>query len=178
MTSPEAEQSATKAPAGLPFDSPEDWKNFFEKFGANGRTYRDFTNLTEESMEAIYMVAYNQYNAGRYDEAEKIFQLLSVLNHFDRRFWTGLGASRELQKKYDDAIKAYGYLAMLDLEDPQPPMLMAKCFLAQGKPKDAEGALQATIFIAKNKPAHAAVVEQAKNLLELLGVTETADQPS
>ncbi|HEY1048741.1 MAG TPA: SycD/LcrH family type III secretion system chaperone [Prosthecobacter sp.] len=160
--------TAQTAAGGLPFDSPEDWKNFFEKFGANGRTYQDFTQLTPQSMEVIYMIGYNQYNAGKYGEAERIFQLLAMLNHFERRYWTGLAASRELQKKYDDAIKAYGYLAMLDLEDPLPPLLMAKCFLAAGKVADAEGALHACVFVARKKAQHAEIVQQAEDLLELL----------
>ncbi|TDU70717.1 type III secretion system low calcium response chaperone LcrH/SycD [Prosthecobacter fusiformis] len=172
MTMPN--ETVKAAAGGLPFDSPEDWKNFFEKFGANGRTYQDFTNLTPQSMEVIYMVGYNQYNAGKYDEAERIFQLLSVLNHFERRYWTGLAASRELQKKYDLAIKAYGYLAMLDMEDPLPPLMMAKCFLAAGKVADAEGALHACVFVSGKKPQHAAIVEQAENLLELLSKNENA----
>lgn len=166
------QDEAKKAAGGLPFNSPEDWKNFFEKFGTNGRTYQDFTNLTPQSMEVIYMVGYNQYNAGKYDEAERIFQLLAVLNHFDRRYWTGLGASRELQKKYDTAIKAYTFLAMLDLEDPHPPLLMAKCYLAQGNVKDAEGALHACTFVARKKPEHAEICQQAEDLLELLSKNE------
>ncbi len=164
MSTPDQAQTAA---GGMPFSTPEEWKNFYEKFGANGRTFQDFTNLSPQSMEVIYMVAYNQYNAGKYDEAEKIFQLLSILNHFDVRFWTGLGAAREMQKKYDEAVKAYSYLAILDLHDPMPPLLSAKCFLAAGKLKDAEGALQASIYNAK-KPEHAQIKEQAQNLLELL----------
>lgn len=168
-------ETAESAAGGLPFDSPEDWKNFFEKFGANGRTYQDFTQLTPQSMEVIYMIGYNQYNAAKYDEAERIFQLLAMLNHFDRRHWTGLAASRELQKKYDEAIKAYGYLAMLDLEDPLPPLMMAKCFLGAGKVKDAEGALHACVFVSRKKPQHAEIVKQAEDLLELLSQNDDAN---
>lgn len=156
-----------QATGGLPFETSQEWNNFFQKFGENGRTFQDFTNLTPQSMEVIYMVAFNQYNGGRYDEAEKIFQLLSVLNHFEKRYWTGLGASREMQKKYADAIKAYSYLAVLDLYDPLPPLLCAKCYMASGQVKDAENALQACIFNSK-KPEHAEIKQQAENLLELL----------
>ncbi len=157
-----------QAAGGMPFETPEEWNNFYQKFGENGRTFQDFTNLTPQSMEVIYMVAYNQYNAGRYDEAEKLFQLLSVLNHFDKRFWIGLGSSREMQKKYAEAVKAYSYLAVLDLRDPLPPLLSAKCFLGAGQVKDAESALQATIFNAGDKPQHAEMKLQAENLLQLL----------
>lgn len=160
--------------SALPFETPEEWRDFYQKFGENGRTFQDFTNLTPQSMEVIYMVAFNQYNAGKYEEAEKIFQLLSVLNHFDRRYWTGLGASREMQKKFDDAIKAYAYLAVLDLEDPLPALLCAKCYLTAGRVKDAEDALQACIYNAKENPQHAEIKIQAKNLLEVLSKNQPA----
>lgn len=157
------------AASTFPLQTDEDWKNFFEKFGANGRTFQDFTQLTPQSMEAIYMVAFNQYNAGKYEEAEKIFQLLSLLNHFDKRFWLGLGGAREQLKKYDEAVKAFSMLVVLDMEDPLPAMLSAKCFMAQGKVSDAESALHACIFNAGEKPDFADLKQQAQNLLELLG---------
>lgn len=165
---------ATSAPGAIPFETAEEWREFYEKFGANGRTFRDFTNLTPQSMEVIYMVAFNQYNAGKYDDAERIFQLLSVLNHFDRRFWTGLGAAREMQKKYDDAIKAYAYLAVLDLENPMPSLLCAKCYLSAGRVKDATDALQACIFTCKDKPENAEIKTQAENLLDIVSKNQSA----
>ena len=165
-----SEKEAAESAAGeFPLQTSEDWQNFFEKFGANGRTYQDFTQLTPQSMEAIYMVAYNQYNAGKYEEAEKIFQLLSLLNHFDKRYWTGLGACREMQKKYEAAIKAFGFLVMLDMQDPVPQLLCAKCFMAQGKMDEAQGALEATIFNSGEKAEFADLKQQAQGLLELLG---------
>ncbi len=162
------QENAEEAAGGFPFETAEDWQNFFEKFGANGRTYQDFTQLTPQSMEAIYMVAYNLYNAAKYGEAEKIFQLLSILNHFDKRFWIGLGACREQQKKYDNAIKAFGFVVMLDIHDPAPQLLCAKCFIAQGKTEDARGALEAVIFNSAEKPEFAQLKQEASGLLDLI----------
>jgi type III secretion system low calcium response chaperone LcrH/SycD len=161
--------SDTTTPKSILFETHEEWHEFYENFGKNGRTFQDFTNLTPQSMEVIYMVAYTQFNAGKYDEAEKVFQLLSVMNHFDPRFWTGLGASREMQKKFDEAIKAYTYLTILDLENPTPALLMGKCYLGAGRREDAESAFHACIFICKDKPANAEVKAQAQSLLEVLG---------
>ena len=171
-----SETETTSAPTGgIPFSTPEEWNNFYQKFGENGRTFQDLTSLTPQSMEVIYMVAFNHYNAGKYEDAERIFQLLSVLNHFDKRFWTGLGASREMQKKYDEALKAYTYLAVLELRDPLPPLLAAKCYMAMGKAKDAEGALHACIFNAGEAPQHAELKSQAQTLVELLAKTQSAN---
>jgi type III secretion system low calcium response chaperone LcrH/SycD len=175
MTTTDTNAQAKAAAGGVPFETPEEWQNFYEKFGANGRTFQDLTQLTPQSMEVIYMVAFNQYNAGKYDEAEKIFQLLSVLNHFDRRHWTGLGASRENQGKYEEAVKAYGFLAVLDMHDPQPPLLAAKCFLALGRTTDAESALHAAVFNSEGKADHVETKQQAQNLLDLLSKAQTSN---
>lgn len=162
--------SQAKAATGsLPFQTAEEWQDFYQKFGANGRTFRDFTQLTPESMEAIYMIAYNQYNGGKYEDAERIFQLLSFLDHFDERYWLGLGAARERLKKYEDAIKAFTFLNVLNLDNPQPALLIAKCHMAQGKAEDAQGALHACVFMSGDKPEYAELKQQAQNLLELLG---------
>jgi secretion system chaperone SscA len=151
----------------LPQNEAE-WKDLLEKFTANGRTFRDFTQLTPESMEVIYMVAYNHYNAGKYDEAEKIFRLLAMLNHFERKYWKGLGAAREAQKKYEEALQAYGYLGITDVHDPYPPFQAAKCFVALAKPAEAEAALRAVVFNTTEKPEHAQLHQQAKALLDLV----------
>jgi len=159
---------AKAAGGGMPFQTATEWQDFYQKFGANGRTFRDFTQLTPESMEAIYMIAYNQYNGGKYEDAERIFQLLSFLDHFDERYWLGLGASRERLKKYDEAIKAFTFLNVLNMDNPQPALLIAKCHIAAGKSEDAQGALHACVYLSGEKPEHADLKLQAQNLLELL----------
>lgn len=152
----------------MPFETESEWKDFFEQFGANGRTYQDFTQLTPDSMEVIYLAAYNQYNAGRYEDAEKIFQLLSVLNHFEKKYWLGLGAAREMQKKYEEALKAYTYLGLQDLHAPLAPFHAAKCFIAIGKLDEAESALRAAHVNSKDKSEFIEIHQQAEGLLLML----------
>lgn len=152
----------------LPFQSPEEWRDVIEKFTANGRTFRDFTELTPDSMEVIYMVAYNLYNSGKYADAEKVFRLLCMLNHFERKYWKGLGAAREAQQRYEQALEVYGYLGITDLYDPYPPFHAAKCFTAVGKAAEAESSLRAAVFNSKDKPEHAALHAKAQGLLELI----------
>jgi hypothetical protein len=79
-------------PANATRADAEEMKDLFFK---NARTFQDFTALTPESMEVIYLVAYNHYNAGKYEDAEKVFRLLTTLNHFERKYWKGLAAARE-----------------------------------------------------------------------------------
>lgn len=167
-TTTESTPNAAEAAGGLPFSSADEWANFFQKFGTNARTFQDFTNLTPESMEAIYMAGYNQYNAGKYDEAEKIFQLLALLNHFEKRYWVSLGAARQMNGRHEEALKAFGYLAMFDFQSPEPPLYAAKSLIAMEKPEEAVKALRAAVFNSENKPEHAELNQEAKILLELI----------
>lgn len=153
---------------GLPFETEEEWSEFFTNFGSNGRTMRDFTNLSPESMEVFYMVAYNQYNAGHYEESSKVFQLLATLDHFDKRFWMGLGSSRAMEGKHEDAIKAYAYMSFLDMKDPVPTFHCSRSLMALGKIAEAEAGLRATIANSEGVEEHAELKQQAESLLELL----------
>jgi secretion system chaperone SscA len=141
--------------------------DLLSRFYGNARTMRDFTELTPESMEVIYKLAYNFYNAGKYDEAEQIFRLLANLDHFERKYWKGLGASREGLQKFEDALQVYGYLGMMDIHDPYPALQAAKCFIALGKTAEAVSGLRAAAFNSKDLPEHAELHEQATALLSV-----------
>lgn len=159
---------AENAAGGYPFSSDNELRTFLSNFGGNARTFRDLTNLTPQSMEVIYMVAFNQYNAGRYDESEKVFRMLSMLNHFEAKYWMGLGASREMLGKHEEALKAYSFLTVLDMRNPVPIFQTSKCFLALGKHDEALSGFRATVFNSQDKPEHAALLQQAEGLIEVL----------
>jgi type III secretion system low calcium response chaperone LcrH/SycD len=159
---------------GLVFENEEEVKDFLVKFGRNGRTFRDCTALTPENMEAFYFVAYNQYNAGQFEEAEKVFRLLAVLDHFQVKYWKGLAASLENQRKYKDAVRAWGFLALLDMQDPEPPFMAARCFLAVGQTEEAKSGLQIAIANTEGKPDPLGIKDQAEQMLSAL---EKQSQP-
>jgi type III secretion system low calcium response chaperone LcrH/SycD len=175
ITTPLDEMSAS---TGLRFESQKEMMEFYTKFGANGRTFQDFTALTPESMEVLYSVAYNYYNGGKYDDAENVFQLLAILNHFERKYWKGLAASREMQGKFDDALKAYGYIGMLDIYDPYAPFHAAKCLIAQGRTTEAESGLRAAIFNSEGKPQYDSLKAEAEGLLSVLAKSNGNSNPS
>lgn len=152
-------------PATATHSDAEEIKDLFLK---NARTFQDFTALTPDSMEIIYLVAYNHYNAGKYEDAEKVFRLLTTLNHFERKYWKGLGAARESMKQFEPALQCYGYLGMMDVNDPYPAFKAAQCLLALGRAKEGESGLIAAVFNSANKEEHAELHAQAKGLLELI----------
>lgn len=168
--------TATTSAATESSDTPEmGVDEMIQKFLRNGRTMRDFTALTPESMDVIYSMAYSLYNAGKFAEAERIFKLLANLEHFESKYWKGLGAAREGLKNYEGALLVYGHLGAMDVKDPYPAFQAAKCFMALDKAGEAKSALRAAVFNSTDQPDHADLHESAKTLLELL---EKAANPS
>ena len=41
--------------------------------------------LSEDTLEQLYALGFNQYQAGKWDDAQKIFQALCMLDHYDAR---------------------------------------------------------------------------------------------
>ncbi len=156
-------------------DTPQDPKNelseeqtaqLLEDFVLKGRSIREIQGLSDEQMEAIYATAYTLYNGGRYEDAEKIFQCLSLFDHLGHRYWMGLGATRQMLKKYKEAIDAYSMAAVLNLKDPQASLHAAECNLALNNIEGAKSALRCTLEYGEKDPKAKARAEALLSFLE------------
>ena len=105
---------------------------------AAGGTLKDIRGLSKEDIETIYAMGYNFYNQAKYDRAEPMFQFACFYAHNQARYWMALGNCRQMSKKYQGAIDAYGFGYFLDSDDPWPLIQAAVCHLALGN-KDAAG---------------------------------------
>lgn len=141
-----------------------------EDFIFKGLSIRDIQGLTDEQMEAIYATAFTLYNGGRYEDAEKIFQCLCLFEHLGHRYWMGLGATRQMLKKYKEAIDAYSMAAVLDVRDPHAALQAAECHLAMGNIEAATSGLECAIQYAG---ANQAVKARAEALLSFLAHNKT-----
>lgn len=143
--------------------SVEDLVAFFEEFGV----FKDLLNISEQAMASLYALAYQQYQASKYKEAEHIFSLLSLFNHLERKYWLGLGACRQMQKEYMKALEAYGYAVVLHYKDLDAHLYGAECLLALKKQKEAKVVLQGILELA-DKKEHFEIKEKAKSFLSIL----------
>ncbi|ABC30037.1 FOG: TPR repeat [Hahella chejuensis KCTC 2396] len=130
--------------------------------------------ITQEEIEAIYTISYNLYQQRKFEQAEKTFAFLCLYSHLDVRFWTGLGACRESLGKYAEAIEAYSYSALLQHDNPVPPLQAAKCYLALNDLKQARNGLTAALHWSQGRPQHQATYHKAQ---ELLGAIDNKTQP-
>jgi len=140
---------------------------------AGGGTLGDLRGLTESHYEAIYAAGYAQYNAGRYDQAEKVFQFLSMYQPYDRRFPMALASVKQVKGDYAEAIGYYGMASVLDMMDPVPLFHSAECLAALGRTDDAVEALGFVIRNA-NQPDTASYKQRAEAMIGILKNGEVA----
>ena len=146
----------------------EEFSVFLVEFVEKGGTLADTQGLTGENLEALYALAYTEYNQGNYEKAEELFRLLCNLDHLEKKFWMGLGASRQMLKDWDGAIDAYTITLLFAIDDPIAPLHTAECQLAKGDRDAAISGFEYAINTAGNDPQFAAVKAQAEAKIELL----------
>ncbi len=132
---------------------------------AEGANLGFLRGLLSKDMEAIYAVAHNLYNNGRFSEAEKVFQFLCFYGHLDKKHWQGLGGCRQALAKYSQAVEAYAMMALCDASDPNPAFYAAQCLFQSGRADDAYQALLAVVDLSGNNPRHRTLRGRARQLL-------------
>lgn len=152
----------------LPGATVEDFAEIMQNVMQNGKTIGELKGFNRQEMEAIYNVAYNTYNSGDYAKAHQIFQFLCQFYHIEKKYWMGLGSCRQMLKQYANAIDAYSYAMLLDVDDPRPPLQAADCHIALGDKTKAISALTAAIEWSGDQPQYQAIKQRAQALLQIL----------
>ncbi len=110
-------------------------------------TVADVRGIGRAQLEAAYSVGSGFYKTGRYEDAEKIFYFLCIMEHTCPKYWTALGAVRQVRKEYKEALTAYAAAAMFDLHLPKPHFYGAECSLALGDFDSAESACRTLLAL-------------------------------
>jgi len=112
----------------------EELKDLLEVSG--GKPY------SKRERETIYSSAFGKYATGDYEEAADSFTHLILHDPYDSRFWKGLAASRQMQRKYQAALHAWAAFALVSGHSPEGHFHAAECYLSMGEIKEAEKALK------------------------------------
>ncbi len=127
-------------------------KRALEVLSAGG-TLKDVRGLSREDLETIYAIGYNLYNQALYEKAEPMFQFACFYEHTEARYWVALGNCRQMGKKYQAAIDAFGMGYALDQANPWPVIQAAICYLAlQDKDQAGEALTLAEKTIENSTP--------------------------
>ncbi|MBT0077517.1 SycD/LcrH family type III secretion system chaperone VcrH [Vibrio alginolyticus] len=135
-------------------------------FLEEGGTLKMLHDVSQDTIEHIYAVGYNFFQSGKIEQAAKVFQLLSMLDHYQARFFIGLGAARQELGEYLQAIDAYSYAALVDVNDPRPPFHSAECHLKLGQLTEAESGFYSAKEMSAGKSQYADLHERAGIMLE------------
>ncbi len=142
-----------------------DFEKVVDDLMSGKTTLADMRGFSEEEIEAIYSLAYNIFENGKYEDALKIFQFLCLFSHLDERFWLGAGACYQQLKEFEKAVEAYSMVAMMDVENPIPPLQAAMCYLSMEDFDKAESGCEAAIHWSGDKDEHATTKARADALL-------------
>ena len=123
--------------------------------------------VSEDSVTALYEIAYELYKNGKLTDAEHCFVLLTLLQPENIKFWMGLGACYEMQREYNKALECYTALAMHNPSDPNVHWRAANCLYAKGDEARALTALRSAITVASENEEHAEMLPSLKNFEEL-----------
>ncbi len=132
-----------------------------ERFMQDGGTLGMLNDISSDMLEQLYALAYEQYQAGKWDNAQKFFQMLCLLDHYDARFYLGLGASRQALHEWEQAIQTYSYGALLEKNDPRFPFYAAECHLQMAAFDAAESGFYAAQILAEALTEYAHLAQRA-----------------
>ncbi|EGR1222689.1 SycD/LcrH family type III secretion system chaperone VcrH [Vibrio parahaemolyticus] len=135
-------------------------------FLEEGGTLKMLHDVSADTIEHIYAVGYNVFQSGKIEQAAKVFQLLSMLDHYQARFFIGLGAARQELGEYLQAIDAYSYAALVDINDPRPPFHSAECHLKLEQLTEAESGFYSAKEMSAGKSQYADLHQRAGIMLE------------
>ncbi|NWJ67620.1 SycD/LcrH family type III secretion system chaperone VcrH [Vibrio parahaemolyticus] len=135
-------------------------------FLEEGGTLKMLHDVSADTIEHIYAVGYNFFQSGKIEQAAKVFQLLSMLDHYQARFFIGLGAARQELGEYLQAIDAYSYAALVDINDPRPPFHSAECHLKLEQLTEAESGFYSAKEMSAGKSQYADLHKRAGIMLE------------
>jgi tetratricopeptide (TPR) repeat protein len=106
-----------------------------------------------------------------------MFKGLAALNHYDPRAFLGVAGAYQALERYQDALPAYAYGAMLAPQDPRFNFHAAQCHQQLGDFASARSGYEQAQILAVGSE-HAGLAGQAQVLLEALQQKEEARHAS
>lgn len=102
--------------------------------------------LTAWQKQSIYDAAMSQYLSGSYTQAADFFIQLILQDPHEVKFWRGLACARQMQESYEEALRAWSIVCLLDEQSAEGHFHAAQCYVALGNANEAQKALN----LAKN----------------------------
>lgn len=155
---------------GFNVNDPEQKKEMLEKLSeliySEGIIPKNALQISDETMEDLYHIAYHLYNNGKLNEALDLFRHLMILDYSSYRFALGAAACSHRLKDYNTAILCYSLAMINDPTNPLPAFYGADCYLELENWEGVSYFCQVVIAIAADQPQFASLRERAQLLNE------------
>ncbi|MBH3427333.1 type III secretion system translocator chaperone SicA [Pseudomonas alkylphenolica] len=102
-----------------------------------GASLKDLHGLDDAQMDNLYAFAYQFYEQGRLDDAQRLFHFLCIYDFYNSQYWMGLAAVHQLKRDYAKAVDLYAVAFAQGRKDYRPLFHSGQCQLALGKPGKA-----------------------------------------
>ncbi|WP_257294825.1 hypothetical protein [Endozoicomonas sp. YOMI1] len=136
---------------------------------AKGGTMKELRNMDQSQLDAMYRVAFAQFNSGHYNDALKIFRHLCLLDHTSYSYFLGLGLSQYELSLFAQGAATLAHGEKLDQKDPRASLMMAKCFIEIERWSLAQKALSEAVMRASQSARWKDELQQAKKLTSFVG---------
>lgn len=97
---------------------------------SQSETLQEAFEIDPDEMEGSYAAAHEHYMNDRFEESVEMFRWLTILNPLIEKYWLGFGASQQLLKTYEGALRAYAVCTFLDPKNPYPHFHAYECYVA------------------------------------------------
>ena len=144
-----------------------------EQLGKGAR-FADAIGLGEQEIEAIYTLAFEQYQQGRYADAIKHFAFIVFHDPLNIKAFKGLGSALQMSGKYQEALFYLTFAIIDDDSDLQTALQIAECLLHVQQRDDAKRLLKKIEQQIAKAGANTFTKNKVKGLLELLGESDQA----
>ncbi len=124
----------------------------------SGVTLKEIHDISDGAMENIYAHAYQFYQDGKLNEAERFFKFLCMYDLKNPDYFIGLGAVYQLQKNYLKACDIYALAYVLKDNDFLPVFFSGQCQLLLG---NISKSLQCFDIVQRRCPSPALVARAA-----------------
>ncbi len=116
-----------------------------------GISEKEISRVPLEKEREFYAIAYGLYDKGDYRGSAQLFTQLALTDPFCEHYWRGLASSKQMAREYLAAIHAWGLVALLNEETPEPHFHAAECLLSLEEKEDALKALNRALELCKDE---------------------------
>lgn len=126
------------------------------------------SRFSEDQLEQVYTMAYQNIEQGQYEKALPLFNFLVMYRPTSKRYLMGLGVTQQMLQNYAFALRAFSFIGALHPDSPPAFLHIAQCYLSMGDVEKALEALQVLLDYCGATPGHEAIAKRAIGLQSLI----------